>query len=75
MLIGAPDANGPVRIYVDPRVEVQAPTGSSPYYRVRGYDDGERIVDTTGGRTLASAQAKPDTATRQVQLDLPTVGR
>lgn len=49
----------PVRTYADPRVEIYAPTESTPYYRVRGYDVlGRRIVDTTGGRTLRSAQVK-----------------
>jgi integrase len=51
--------SGPVKSYADPRIEIYAPTESSPYYRVYGYDaKGRRVVDTTGGRTMRSAQNK-----------------
>ncbi len=53
------ERNAPVKSYADPRIEIYAPTASSPYYRVYGYDSqGRRVVDTTGGRTMRSAQDK-----------------
>jgi integrase len=53
------DRNAPVKNYTDPRIDIYAPTGDSPYYRIYGYDGLERrVVDTTGGRTMRSAQDK-----------------
>jgi integrase len=55
----AGERTSPVKSYADPRIEIYAPTGSSPYYRIYGYDSlGRRVVDTTGGRTMRSAQDK-----------------
>lgn len=60
--------NAPVRRYADPRVEIFGPTDSSPYFRVRGYDDsGRRVTDTTAGRTLRAAEQKAGDVTRQLR--------
>lgn len=51
--------NSPVRTFVDPRVEIYAPTGSRPYYRVVAYDSADkRVLNTSGGKTLKRALAK-----------------
>lgn len=51
--------DGPVKSYIDPRIDIYAPTDAFPYYRVRGFDEqGRRVVDTSGGRTLRAAKAK-----------------
>lgn len=53
------DSSEPVKSYVDPRIEIYAPTDGKPYFRVRGYDRYDnRVVDTTAGRSLKAAQAK-----------------
>ncbi len=50
---------GPIKSYADPRIEIYEPTDSNPYYLIVGYNArGRRVVNTTGGRTLRSAQNK-----------------
>lgn len=51
--------NAPIRTFLDPRVEIYAPTESFPYYRVVGYGrDDTRVINTSGGTTIRSAKAK-----------------
>ena len=60
--------NAPIKSYVDPRVDIFAPTASSDYFRIRGYDDaGRRVVDTTAGRTQRAAEKKAAEVTRQIR--------
>ena len=60
--------NAPIRTFVDPRVEVYAPTESFAYYRVVGYhQDGKRAVNTSGGSTLRKAKAKAAEVARQLR--------
>lgn len=60
--------NDPVRSYTDPRVDIFAPTATSPYYRIRGYDEGgRRVVDTTAGRSLRAAEARAADITRTLR--------
>lgn len=60
--------NAPIRTFVDPRVEVYAPTSSFPRYRIVGYDrDGKRQINTSGGSTLRTAKAKAADVSRQLK--------
>lgn len=58
----------PVKSFADPRVEVYEPTEGFPYFKIRGYnDEGERVIDTTGGRSMTSAMRKAAQITRQLR--------
>jgi len=60
--------HAPVRSYTDPRVDIFTPTDSSPYFRIRGYDEaGRRVVDTTAGRSLRAAEKKAAEITRRMR--------
>ena len=53
--------NAPIRTFLDPRVEVYAPTESFPFYRVVGYSrDDKRVINTSGGSTIRKAKAKAE---------------
>lgn len=59
--------NSPVCSFLDPRVEVYAPTASFHYYRVVGYDrHDKRVVSTSGGTTLRKARAKAAEVSRRI---------
>lgn len=66
----------PVCTFLDPRVEVYAPTESFSYYRVAGYDeDGRRAVLTSGGQTLRKAKTKAAEVARQLRRQAAHEGR
>lgn len=50
----------PVKSWMDPHIELYAPTGTFSYYRVVGYHPatGMRVVNTSGGATRRSADEK-----------------
>ncbi len=53
-------ASEPIKSYIDPRIEIYAPTDGKPYYRIRGYDAYDnRVVDTTGGRRSNRHNRRP----------------
>jgi hypothetical protein len=63
------DRKAPIRTFLDPRVEIYAPTGSFPFYRILGYrKDGKRAINTSGGRTIRAAKAKAQKVSRQLKL-------
>lgn len=69
-------STAPVYSYLDPRVEVYAPTGSFPYYRIVGYDRYDnRAVNTSGGTTLRKAKRKAAEVSRQLQREEAHLGR
>ena len=60
--------NAPIRTFLDPRVEVYAPTESFPFYRVVGYDrDDERVINTSGGSTIRKAKTKAASVARELR--------
>lgn len=66
----------PVYSYLDPRVEVYAPTDSFPYYRIAGYDRHDnRVVETSGGSTLRKAKRKAAEVSRQIDREEEHLGR
>jgi len=50
----------PIKSWLDPHIELYAPTRTFPYYRVVGYHPitGLRVVNTSGGSTRRSADEK-----------------
>jgi len=64
-----PARSAPIRTFLDPRVEIYAPTDSLAWYRIIGYRrDGTRAVNTSGGSTIRAAKAKAAEVSRQLKL-------
>ncbi len=72
---GGPERVRPVASYLDPRIEIYAPTETYPYYRIVGYDDRDRrIFNTTGGRSLRTAKATAAEVARRLRRGSRTGG-
>ena len=66
----------PVYSYLDPRVDVYAPTESFPYYRIVGYDRHDnRVASTSGGSSLRKAKRKAAEVSRQIEREEEHLGR
>lgn len=70
-----PPKASPVCTFMDPRVEVYAPTDGYPYYRIAAYDATDRrVVQTSGGATLRKAKAKAARIAQEMRREVTHPG-